>query len=163
MNIKRVVLILLIAVAVISSVGAVSAGLFDDLFGGADGNVVEIENFTFETINETNFTYDGMIDDWKSYVDKNECCVVYILNTSQMNDSEWKEVLSLYQDDVLNNLTMQNISGVEICNETVLDDDGSEQIWYESFIVDKDHKTIVELLSIDLNETVKMASTFKCK
>ena len=53
MNIKRVVLILLVGAAVISSVGAVSAGLFDGLLGGTQDNVVEIDNITFHTINET--------------------------------------------------------------------------------------------------------------
>ena len=163
MNIKRAFLILLIAMAVISSVGAVSAGLFDDLLGQTQDNIVEIDNYTFSTINETNLTYDGIYDEWKCYVDENESYVVYILDLSQENDSDWDDELKFYEEDVVSNITMQNVSGVEIFNDTIVDDDGNEEIWYGSFFIDNDHKTFVELLSTDLNETVKMASTIKCK
>lgn len=163
MNIKRALLILLIVVAVISSVGAVSAGLFDGLFGQTQDNVVEIENITFQTINETKFVYDGMYyDEWNCYVDENESYVVYITNTSQMNDSQWDDELNYFEESIVN-YTMQNVSGVEIFNESFQDDDGTEEIWYGSFAIDADHKTIVEVLSTDLNETVKMASTLKFK
>jgi hypothetical protein len=53
MNVKKILLISLIAVAIVASLSAVNAGLLDDLMGGgsSQGNVVEIENITFNTSN----------------------------------------------------------------------------------------------------------------
>ena len=49
MDVKKILLVALIAVAIVASVSAVSAGLFDGLFGGEEqkDNVIEIENIQF--------------------------------------------------------------------------------------------------------------------
>ena len=56
MNIKKILIISLIPLAVIVSVNAVSAGWFDGLFGEQQkDNVIEIDNITFNTTNVTKF------------------------------------------------------------------------------------------------------------
>lgn len=163
MNMKRVLMIFLIAVAIISSVSAVSAGLFDDLLGQNQDNVVEIENITFQTINETKLEFGEMYGGWNCYYGENDTgYAVYIANFSLGNDSQWDGELKEFEESIAN-LTMENISGVKICNESVIDDNGTEKIWYETYVIDEDHRTVVELLSTDLNETIKMASTLEFK
>lgn len=56
MDIKKVLLITLIAVAIILSVSAVSAGLFDGLMGGGQqDNIIEIDGMIFNTTNAADF------------------------------------------------------------------------------------------------------------
>ena len=74
MNVKKILLISLIAVAVIVSVSAVSAGFFDGLFGEEQqDNVIEIENITFNTTNVTEFKLYNHTEDfgvyWNWYID----------------------------------------------------------------------------------------------
>ncbi len=56
MNMKRILIVSLIILALLSSVTVVSAGFLEDLFGVQHkDNVVEIENIKFNTTNVTSF------------------------------------------------------------------------------------------------------------
>ena len=83
MNVKKILLISLIAVAVVASFSAVSAGLLDNLMSGDSSpeNVVEVENITFNTTNATKFEYMGTDekDGWIVYT-SNDSVQLAILN-----------------------------------------------------------------------------------
>lgn len=166
MDMKKTLLIFLLAAAVIFSVGTASAGLFDDLLiGGEQDNTVEIENITFSITNDTEFEYVGMDDseEWNVYGDENLTeYQVFITNCSQLNDSEWDFEVKEYEDDIAN-ITTLKVNGIDVSNETISDGNSTIEVWYGSFIIDNDHKTMVELYSTDPDETAKMASTFKFK
>ena len=77
MNIKKILLISIIAVAIIASVSVVSAGLFDGWFGKEpQDNVIEIDGITFNTTNVTKFKLNkedyGEYTDTYGYVDEND-------------------------------------------------------------------------------------------
>ena len=70
MNIKRILLISILAVAIVASFTVVSAGLFDGLMGGEQkDNVIEIDNITFNATNATKFKLENKNDTKRDYVE----------------------------------------------------------------------------------------------
>ncbi|WP_298523438.1 hypothetical protein [uncultured Methanobrevibacter sp.] len=167
MNMKRVLLIFLIAVAIVASISAVSAGLFDGLFGQAQDNVVELDNITFNTTNVTKFKlYNSSSEeglDAKWYVDENESGYdVQIYNFSALDDSDYGEWVNEYLD-YFGNLSSQNIDGVVVYDITA---DVGEHIGdarYVASFEDKDSKTIIDISTPYPDETAKIISTLKLK
>lgn len=162
MNIKRALLILLIVVAVISSVGAVSAGLFDGLLGQTQDNVVEIENITFNTTNATEWEYVG--DDgqgWVAYMTKDNISACAIMNGSDLSDSQYDFEVNELKDIMATYYTVQKVNGIDVY--TLNDVDGNDTEFYYAFVINDDLKTAVQLNSITPNETAYMASTLEFK
>lgn len=165
MNMKRILLVFLIAVAIIASLSAVSAGLFDGLFGQAQDNVIEIDHITFNTTNVTKFKLfnrteeEGMYCEW--YIDENDTGYnVQIYNLSVENETEYLEGLSLYLG-TFENLSSQNIDGVVVYNTTA---DAGEHIGdarYATYVENRDLQTVIDICTPNPDETVKMASTLK--
>lgn len=165
MNMKRILLVFLIAVAIIASLSAVSAGLFDGLFGQAQDNVIEIDHITFNTTNVTKFKLfnrteeEGVYCEW--YIDENDTGYnVQIYNISAENETEYLEGLSLYLG-TFENLSSQNIDGVVVYNTTA---DAGEHIGdarYEAYVENRDLQTVINICTPNPDETVKIASTLK--
>ena len=166
MDVKKILLIALIAVAVVASFSAVSAGLLDDLMGGdsSSGNVVEIENITFNTTNATEFEYVGTDerDGWIIY-NCNDSVMLAIINYSNLNDSQYDSEIKELKDYLAANFTVQKVNGVDVY--TYLNETGENdtQIKYYSLVIDDDFKSVVEFISYDPDESAKMASTLKFK
>ena len=173
MDIKKVLLISLIAVAVVASVSVVSAGLFDGLFGEEQkDNVIEIDHISFNTTNVTKFKLHDKnkvaAGYYKWFMDENKTGYnLHIWNLSKGfndpdNNFDWKASLKYVKDDV-NNAPSQTIDGVVIY--TITADTGKHvgEPRYATFIENADEYTIVKLSSPDPNETAKMASTLKFK
>lgn len=163
---KKILLISLIAVSIVASLSAVSAGLLDNLMGGGSSaqNVVEIENITFNTTNATKFEYIGTDerDGWIIY-SNNDTINLGIINYTNLNDTQYNSEIKELKDYLAANCTVQKVNGVDVytyLNETAKND---TQIKYYSFVIDEDFKSVVEFSSYDPNETAKMAATLKFK
>ena len=173
MKVKKILLITLIAVAIISSVSAVSAGLFDGLFGEEQkDNVVEVDHIKFNTTNVTKFKLenetkaDGAYYKW--YLDENKTGYnVHIWNFSKAfktnDNANWEEVLKEYKNDPIDNLPSQTINGIVVYTTTANVGDNVGQPRYLSYIENRDANTLVSLWSPDPNETAKMALSLKFK
>ena len=165
MNMKRILLVFLIAVAIIASLSAVSAGLFDGLFGQAQDNVIEIDHITFNTTNVTKFKLfnrteeEGVYCEW--YIDENDTGYnVQIYNISAENETEYLEGLSLYLD-TFENLSSQNIDGVVVYNTTASSGENIGDARYEAYVENRDLQTVIDICTPNPDETVKIASTLK--
>ena len=168
MNIKKILLVALIAVAIVVSVSAVSAGLFDGLMGGEQQDkIIEIDDITFNTTNVTKFnTYNeseeaGVRATW--YMDENQTGYnVHIINASGLDDDTYYQLIDIYKDDY-NNQPSEVINGVVIYTMSANSGPYVGQPRYVAYVVNNDLKTIVDFGSPDANETAKMASTLKFK
>lgn len=162
MDVKRIVFVLLIAAVIAASAGAVSAGLFDGLFGGQEpDHVVEIGGISFNTTDNLNFELvNGSHDEdgyWEWYSDVNQTeSSVHIYNYSYVDENTWNWMVQHYTENQIANLPSQTVDGIVVYNTTV-----NGQPGYVSSVQDDDLKIIVDFASPDLGETVKMASTLK--
>ena len=96
MDIKKILLISVIAVAILASFTVVSAGLFDGLFGGEQpDNIVKVYNVKFNFTNESNVTKFKLENEsecdggyYKYYFDENgDGYNVWIWNASKADES----------------------------------------------------------------------------
>ena len=168
MNVKRIIIVSLIILALLSSVTVVSAGFLEDLFGVQHkDNVVEIENIKFNTTNVTSFKLlnESNISGAhaRGYVDENDTGYnVHIINCSGLDKATFSEFVRSYLTE-FDNSPSQTIDGAVIY--TVSADSGSHvgQPRYLAYVQNKDLKTLVEISSPDANETSKMirSLTFK--
>ena len=167
MDIKKVLLITLIAVAFVASVSVVSAGWFDGLFGeGQQDNVVEIDNMTFNTTNATNFELYNQTEDEdgysKWYRDENNTGYdVRIYNYSYVDDMAWNQIIQFYKDYQLGNSSSKTVDGVVVYDTAANGENDVGQQGYVAYVQNDDLKIFVYFASPDSNETAKMASTFK--
>jgi hypothetical protein len=169
MDVKKILLITLIAVAIVASVSAVSAGLFDGLFGGeeAQDNVIEIDNIQFNTTNASEFKLFNRTEEsgayWDWYIDVNDTGYnINIINASGVDNDTYYEVIKLYKEEY-DNYPSETINGTVVYTTTANDGDHIGEPRYVSYIVDNDLKTLVDICSPDPNETAKMASTLEFK
>ena len=165
MNMKRILLVFLIAVALIASVGAVSAGLFDGLFGQAQDNVIEIDHITFNTTNVTKFKLynrteaEGLYSEL--YLDENNTGYnVQIYNLSAADENEYQEWVDWYLGD-FENMSSQDIDGVVVYNTTAGAGEHIGDARYAAYVENKDLQAVVTIFSPNPDDTVKMASTLK--
>ncbi|WP_296790495.1 hypothetical protein [uncultured Methanobrevibacter sp.] len=168
MNIKKVLLILIIGVAVIASASAVSAGFLDGLFGEEQhDNVIQIENITFNTTNVSSFKLWNGTDIYgvhaNGYVDENDSGYnVHIINCSNIEGISFEEFIQSYLTE-FDNSPSQTINGAVIYT---LSADSGEHVGeprYVSYVKNKDLQTLVEISSPDANETAKMILSLKFK
>lgn len=167
MEIKKILLISLIAVAILSSVSVVSAGFFDGLFGGAQDHVIEIENITFNTTNVTSFKLLNETDisgvHASGYVDENDTGYnVHIINCSIMDGSAFIDFVQNYLAD-FDNSPSQTINGAVIYTMSADSGDNVGEPRYVAYVKNKDLQTLVEISSPDANETAKMILSLKFK
>ena len=164
MDVKKILMISLIAVAVVASFSAVSAGLLDSLNAeGSSDNVVEIENITFNTTNATKFEYLEIDEDgWLVYVSEDLEHYCAIVNDSDMNDSQYAAEIKELKDELAANGTVQKINGVDVYSYNG-DVENDTEMFYSTFVIDDDLKFVVEFDSVNPDEAAKMASTFKFK
>ena len=161
MDIKRILLISLIAVAVIASVSVVSAGLFDGLFGGEQqDNVIEIENITFNTTNTTDFTLyeNNSGEGYKCYVSDN-CTGNFTVWVLDLNQDTY--VYSYLINEKIRPNPSSVVDGYVVYN--TMSDIGSQvgEPRYTSYVENKNLNEVIIFVSPDANETVKMVSTLK--
>lgn len=165
MDIKKIFLIMLIAVAILGSISAVSAGLFDGLFGEEQqDNVIEIDNVTFNTTNVTAFKLSNKVEESSMYanwyVDENDTGYnLYIINCSE-DDSTYNEFVKMYEDDY-DNSPSQSINGVVVYTTSADSGDNAGQPRYAAYVKNKDLNSIVCFITPDANETAKMALSLK--
>ena len=167
MDIKKIVLISLIVVAIVASVSVVSAGLFDGLFGGEQDNIIEIDGITFNTTNATDFVkidqesyYNGDIE---YYVSENGTgsSSAAIADFSKMSDSEVSELNQMLLE--FKKMPSQTIDGIVVCTQSGTTGDKVGQPLYNTVIRNDDLKKLVILESDNPNETAKMALSLKFK
>ena len=169
MNIKRILLITLISVAVIASVSAVSAGLFDGLFGGEQqDNVIEIDNITFNTTNVTKFKLFNTSEDeygcinW--YIDENDTGYnIHIYNYTNLDKSDFNSLVTPTVTEQFNNKPSQTVNGIVVYTTSANSGDHAGEPRYATYIENRDLKTIIDIWSPDPNETAKMALSLKFK
>ena len=171
MDIKKILLISLIAVAIVASVSAVSAGLFDGLFGGEESqdNAIEIDHITFNTTNVTKFELlnsseeSGASIDW--YVDENDTGYnVYIGNLSGVVDAEFPEMSDAFKEGQgIESLPTQTVNGIVVYTASANSGKHVGEARYISYVENRDLDTFVEFSSPDPNETAKMVSTLDFK
>lgn len=157
MDIKKILLISLIAVAIVASVSVVSAGLFDGLFGEEQkDNVIEVENITFNTTNVTKFVLFNESDGDKWYVDENDSGY----NLHIINFDELKGTTVTPQTE---NSPSETVNGIVIYTTTANSGDQVGEPRYKAYVENNDLNSMVWISSPDINETVKMISTLKFK
>ena len=150
MNIKKVLLISLIAVTIISSVSVVSAGFLDGLFGGEQpDNVIEIENIKFNTTNVTKFVLYEESNGDKWYVDENDSGY----NVHIIDFNELRGITTTPQTE---NSPSEVVNGTVVYITTANGGDQVGETRYKSYIENYDLNTMVWISSPDTNETVKM-------
>ena len=164
MDVKRILLISLFAVAVMASFSAVSAGLLDNLMAeDSPSNVVEIENITFNTTNATKFEYLEIDEDgWLVYISDDFEHYCAIVNGSDMNDSQYASEIKELKDELAANGTVQKINGVDVFTYNGTVENDTERL-YSTFVINDDLKTVIEFDSVNPDEAAKMASTLKFK
>lgn len=170
MDMKKIMLIMIISLAIVSLAGAVSAGLFDGLNGGgkAQDNVVEIDNISFNATYVTKFKLYNEVEDedghGKVFTDENNTgYTVHIYNYSLVDNRTWNEMIQQYKDYQLNNSTNRTVNGIVVYATTATDSNHSGEPRYISYVQNNDLKTIVDFVTPNPNETAKMASTLEFK
>lgn len=169
MNVKRILIGLLIVIAIVASVNAVSAGLFDGLLGEEQqDNIIEIENIKFNTTNVTKFELYNKSNannvNYKWYWDENHTGYnVHIYNFSKIDDLSWSKALEYYKGDSYDNIPSQTTNGVVVYTTTANVGDHVGEPRYKAYVENRDLKTIVEICTPDANETAKMALSLKFK
>lgn len=157
MDTKKVLLISLIALAVIASVNAVSAGWFDGLFGEQQkDNVIEIDNITFNTTNVTKFELYNESSGCKLYLDENKTGY----NVHIIDLDEYKGTALTPRTD---NSPSQTINGIVVFTKSANAGDHVGEPRYVAYIENKDLNTLIDVWSPDPNETAKMALSLKFK
>lgn len=157
MNMKKVLLISLIVVAILASVSAVSAGLFDGLFGEEQkDNVIEIDNITFNTTNVTKFELYNESNGFKWYMDENKTGY----NIHIINFDEYEGIATTPQTE---NAPSQTVNGIVVFTKSANTGDHVGEPRYVAYIQNNDLNTLVDIWSPDPNETAKIASTLKFK
>ena len=170
MDIKKLLLISLIAVAILASVSIVSAGFLDGLFGEEQkDNVIEIDGITFNTTNVTKFNLTeetkGEYTDTYWYLDENDTGYnVHIFNaTGKVTKSQFETTAMPAYKERYDNQPTQTVNGVVIYTQTANSGDHVGEPRYAAFVQNNDLCVIVDFSSPDPNETAKMASTLKFK
>ena len=168
MDTKKILLISLIAVAILASFSAVSAGWLEDLFGGQpQDNVVEIENITFNTTNVTSFKLLNETDilgaHASGYIDENDTGYnVHIINCSGIDGGSFNDFVQSYLTE-FDNSPSQTINGAVIYTVSADSGDNVGEPRYLAYVKNKDLQTLVEICSPDANETAKMILSLKFK
>ena len=161
MDIRKVLLISVIAVAILASFSVVGAQLQD--------NVVEIDHITFNITNATEFELynetEGDAGYFKWFTDENKTGYnVHIYNYSkafEIGGYSWDELLKESQGDRFDGVPSQTVNGIVVYTKTANVGDNVGNPRYVSFVENRDAKTYVELWSPDSNETSKMALSIK--
>lgn len=174
MNIKRVLIGLLIIIAVVVSVSAVSAGLFDGLFGEEQkDNVIEIDDFTFNTTNGTDFIkFDKPSEEEymeiTCYQSDNGTgnYILVIIDYSKMAelDDTVDEQIEKELLKGMNDSPYQIVNGIVIYpSAPVYHEDVDVKQMFSASVQNEESHQLIMLSSPDANETAKMASTLKFK
>ena len=169
MNIKRILLITIIAVAIVTSVSVVSAGLFDGLFGEEQqDNVIEIGKISFNTTNATNFTktggdkYDAGVET-KYYWSENGTGESYcgILDYKGLSKDDMTLLNNQLQE--IKKMPSQTINGVIVYTQSYNSGDNVGKPFYTAIVQNNDLKKAYVFGSSDANETAKMVLSLKFK
>ncbi|MBE6503719.1 MAG: hypothetical protein E7Z76_05465 [Methanobrevibacter sp.] len=163
MDIKKILLISIIAIAIVASASVVSAGLFDGLFGGEEqqDNVIEIGKITFNTTNATNFTKtneekydDGSIA--KYYWSENgtgdsSFSVLDYKNSDKDTITSIQKQLDEYKK-----MPSQTVNGVIVYTNSYTGGKNVGKPCYMAIVQNTDLKKFCAFISPDPNETAKM-------
>ena len=163
---KKILLIVLVTLTIITSSSVVSAGLFDGFFEQQD-NVVEIDNISFNTTNVTKFVLLNKTEQTGvcvvSYIDENDTgYTINIINASTTSDSLYNQLFTSYTEE-FDNSPSQTVDGVILYTTSANTGDNVGKPRYTSYFQNKDAKNIVEISSPNPNETAKMVLSFKFK
>ena len=167
MNIKKLMLISLIAVAILFSVSVVSAGLLDGLFGGEQqDNVIELDELTFNTTNVTKFKLDNKTDvtggTITRYFDENDTGYTINIFNCSVDKSTFNDVFNQYKA-TFDDSPSETIDGIIVYTISADIGDNVGQPRYMSLVQNKDLNTFVQISSPDPNETAKMVLSLKFK
>ena len=160
MDMKKVLLISLIAVAILASVSAVTAGFLDGLAGEPQDNVVELDEVTFNTTNETNFTVYvrgiGNIQ-YESFDDLGKYAV-WVGDFDALEDPKQVDLNILEKK---NNLSSQTVNGTVVYTDSIKHGEYMGETIYLAVVENSQLNKKALVWSSDPNETVKMASSLK--
>ena len=157
MDVKKILLISLITIAVLASVSAVSAGFLDDLIGGEpQDNVIEIDNITFNTTNVTKFELYNESEGFKWYVDENHTGY----NVHIIDFDEYDGITTTPETE---NAPSETVNGVVVYTKTANTGDHVGEPRYIAYVVNKDLNNEIILWSPNPNETAKMALSLEFK
>lgn len=172
MNTKKLLIISLIAIAILASVSAVSAGWLEDLFGGHQDNVIELDDMIFNTTNATNFVkFDKPSENEyvkiSGYTSDNGTghCILVIFDYADLYeiDNTVDELMINSIMDGLKDKSSQIVNGIIVYpSSPVYYDVGAKQM-YTACVQNPETHKIIMLSSPDPNETAKMTSTLKFK
>ena len=163
MNVKKIFLILLVAVAILVSVSAVSAGFFDDLLGlEQPDNIVKVDNVKFNFTNESNVTKFKLENESKEdagyyryYVDKNgDGYNVWIWNASNADESQWNRFVKQWEGSIT--APSETVDGVVVYTQSAGHGEHVGEPRFMSYTVNHDLKTLVQFSTPSVNDTVKM-------
>lgn len=160
MDMKKVVLITLIAVTIIASVSAVSAGLFDGLLGGEpQDNITKLDNISFNTTNKTDLIkIENKSSTGHNYYfdDKNKITVI-IRDYDKVDDAQQHKANTL----TIKNDPSETVNGIVVYTESVKTGKYVGEPRYGALIENYDLNKDVTVWSPDPNETAKMALSLK--
>lgn len=168
MDIKKLLIIALVAVAVLSSVATASAGLFDGFMTQGNGdNVVDIGPVTFNTTNVTVFKFNDTYHDeefganFSTYMDDGDACyTINILNGSVLNDSQFQDMYDDYKSWLEDN-SSQTIDDVVVYTSSANVGEYKGETRYVASVLNEDLKIFVDISTPDANETAKIAKSLK--
>ena len=166
MDIKKVLLISLIATAIVVSVSVVSAELFDESNGEQQkDNVIEIDEISFNTTNATDFVkvydksyYNGDVESYNSE-NGTGASFVSIVDFSKLNDDEMNSLNQMLFE--FRKMPSQTIDGIIVYTQSGTTGDKVGQPFYNTVIRNDDIQKLVILESDNPNETAKMALSLK--
>ena len=169
MDIKKILLITLIAVAIIASVSAVSAGLFDGLFGEEQkDNVIEIDDISFNTTNGTDFKENKSFskessDEYlksRGYRSDNGTGDYYVLIMDYSKYGSMEDIDEQVGEGIregFKNMPYEIINGVVVYTGSKVSSIDVGKPVHVAYVQNDDVHKIIMFGSSDQNETAKMA------
>ena len=163
MDVKKILLVALIAVAIVASVSAVSAGLFDGLLSGEpEDTVVELDNIQFNTTNVSDFKLYNKSTGWKMYMTENTSGYTVHIQDFDKYEGTLENAISQNTEDN-KNAPVQSVNGIVVYTKSANIGKHDGEPRYIAYVENRDLNMLITLWSPDPNETAKMASTLKFK
>lgn len=166
LNKKRIFFSILIIIAVFTCLASVYSSTAQE----KPDNIITIESIEFNTTADNNITQFKLYNKtedvdyyYAQYVDENFTGYnVWIWNLSELDDSKFNDFVKNWKTGY-DNIPSETINGVVVYTISAERGDNVGQPRFDSYVINKDSKTIVEFATPTQNETVKMKLSLKFK